>query len=169
MSTNLVYKSLCTTCNPYRARSSWTVADNREIPSIYIGETSRSLKERSAEQSKEQRDFEQCWWWWWQIKNVGRQRICIMFRTNWMAMILSSVWWKSKDNWLMYFTIIWQPNKADFGLNFGIGVDILWHWLIGYQFQWSVLRAKQSFHYFSDYGPFFLPQAFCLQNRPWYK
>jgi hypothetical protein len=47
--TNILYESLCSTCNPGGEPGTEGLADNRDKPSIYVGESSRSLKERAGE------------------------------------------------------------------------------------------------------------------------
>ena len=46
---NIVYESRCGICNPGGETGLKSLADGRELPSIYVGETSRSLKERAGE------------------------------------------------------------------------------------------------------------------------
>ena len=49
---NVVYESECGECNPDGSRKvadKESLADKREVPSLYVGETARSLKERSCE------------------------------------------------------------------------------------------------------------------------
>ena len=49
---NVVYESECAQCNPEGSRKESdkvSLADRREVPSLYVGETARSLKERSSE------------------------------------------------------------------------------------------------------------------------
>ena len=58
---NIVYESLCTMCNKEEKHEGGnkkheTLMDGRENPSIYVGETSRSLHERAGEHGKAARD-----------------------------------------------------------------------------------------------------------------
>ena len=46
---NLVYESICLLCNPGAGSKGLLKEQNTEVPSIYVGETSRSLYERSRE------------------------------------------------------------------------------------------------------------------------
>jgi hypothetical protein len=49
---NIVYESECGTCNPEGSRKvadRKSLAESRDVPSLYVGETARSLKERSGE------------------------------------------------------------------------------------------------------------------------
>ena len=49
---NIVYESECGVCNPVGSRKvadKLGLAEKREVPSLYVGETARSLKERSGE------------------------------------------------------------------------------------------------------------------------
>ena len=46
---NIVYESRCGLCNPGGETGLKNLADGRELPSIYVGETSRPLKERAGE------------------------------------------------------------------------------------------------------------------------
>ena len=46
---NLVYENICLKCNPEASKKGELVQHNTEVPSIYVGETSRSIKERAKE------------------------------------------------------------------------------------------------------------------------
>ena len=54
---NLIYESLCELCNPREDKQKKVkdedLEDRREDPSIYVGETSRSLAERTVEHWKD--------------------------------------------------------------------------------------------------------------------
>ena len=52
---NIVYESLCKECNPNKAKQSDPLMDNRDFPSIYVGESSRTLHERSSEHFRDYR------------------------------------------------------------------------------------------------------------------
>ena len=49
---NVVYKSNCVFCNGVEIG---TLADTRDDPSVYVGESSRSLQERALEHQKDYR------------------------------------------------------------------------------------------------------------------
>ena len=46
---NLVYESKCNECNPEREKARDSLEDKRDAASIYVGETARSVAERSKE------------------------------------------------------------------------------------------------------------------------
>jgi hypothetical protein len=50
-----VYESRCKTCNPGEKVNLPNLEDHRPLPSIYVGESARSLKERAGEH---QRDYD---------------------------------------------------------------------------------------------------------------
>ena len=52
---NVLYESRCNVCNPDGDTGLATLKDSRANPSIYVGETSRSLKERSLEHHNDYR------------------------------------------------------------------------------------------------------------------
>ena len=45
----LVYENICLVCNPEASKKGELLEMNMEVPSIYVGETARSIKERSKE------------------------------------------------------------------------------------------------------------------------
>ena len=52
---NVLYESRCTQCNGMeKGKEETTIKDNRSSPSIYVGETSRSLMERAREHQGKQ-------------------------------------------------------------------------------------------------------------------
>ena len=54
---NVLYESRCTLCNGMeKGKESTTIKDSRELPSIYVGETSRSLMERAGEHHRDYRN-----------------------------------------------------------------------------------------------------------------
>ena len=58
----VVYESSCNICNPEEGLKRTTgegLADGREFPSIYVGESSRSLHERIKEDVKDMEDREE--------------------------------------------------------------------------------------------------------------
>ena len=46
---NLVYENICADCNPEAKKKGELKMVNNEVPSVYVGETARSLKERAKE------------------------------------------------------------------------------------------------------------------------
>ena len=46
---NLVYENICLECNPEASKKGELKTPNGNIPSIYVGETSRSVQERAKE------------------------------------------------------------------------------------------------------------------------
>ena len=46
---SVVYENICRKCNPGAGSSGELKEVNEEVPSLYVGETSRSIKERAAE------------------------------------------------------------------------------------------------------------------------
>ena len=51
MQRNIVYESECSTCNPQGTRKEADkegLAEKRDSPSLYVGETARSVAERAA-------------------------------------------------------------------------------------------------------------------------
>ena len=46
---NLVYENICTQCNPSALSKGELKTINPEVPSVYVGETSRSIQERAKE------------------------------------------------------------------------------------------------------------------------
>ena len=53
MARNILYESMCNTCNPGGVTGQPNLRDDRLQPSIYVGESSRSLKERSKEHHRD--------------------------------------------------------------------------------------------------------------------
>ena len=50
---NKLYENICTVCNPDRMEKSDTIMDDRDTPSVYVGETSCSINEGALEHWKE--------------------------------------------------------------------------------------------------------------------
>ena len=46
---SLVYENICVQCNPEARKKGNLSTINKEVPSVYVGETARSIKERSQE------------------------------------------------------------------------------------------------------------------------
>ena len=46
---SLVYENICLQCNPDAAKKGPLLKHNMDIPSVYVGETARSVKERALE------------------------------------------------------------------------------------------------------------------------
>ena len=46
---NLVYENICIKCNPEAVKKGELISVNKEVPSIYVGETARSIQERARE------------------------------------------------------------------------------------------------------------------------
>ena len=63
MQRNIVYESECSTCNPPGTRKELDklgLAEKRDTPSLYVGETARSVAERASEH--------------WRDADLGRRR-----------------------------------------------------------------------------------------------
>ena len=46
---SVVYENICKRCNPGAGRKGEVDIKNKEIPSLYVGESSRTIRERSKE------------------------------------------------------------------------------------------------------------------------
>ena len=56
---NLIYENICTICNPEALKKGELKTINAEVPSIYVGETARSVQERAKEHWDSYRSKEQ--------------------------------------------------------------------------------------------------------------
>ena len=52
MRRGIVYESICTKCNPESIKPGPLKSVNKDVPSVYVGETSRSVYERAEEHWK---------------------------------------------------------------------------------------------------------------------
>ena len=49
---SLVYENICLLCKPEADKKPELMMINKDVPSIYVGETARSIQERSKEQEQ---------------------------------------------------------------------------------------------------------------------